>query len=195
MNIKMSLSNNNISKNMIRIGLGIFFLVFGLLKFVATDWFIAGPYKGFYGIAFPTALLWFMGLVQLAIAFSFFMNVHTKWAAWIASAMLLSTIIATFPKIVTTFSLPPAEAPPGFLFFAVVPLLFMALSEALKEEEESSHHEETRHEEIHQEEIHQEETRHEEIHQEETKSPQEGTKVHQEQQEETTVNEGDKQTQ
>jgi len=145
----MNLSNNNYSRPMIRIGLGIFFLVFGLLKFVATDWFIGGPYKGFYGIAFPTALLWFMGLVQLAIAFSFFMNVHAKWAAWIASAMLLSTTIATFPKIVTTFSLPPAEAPPGFLFFAVIPLLFMALSEALKEEEP------TRQEEV---QVHQEET-------------------------------------
>lgn len=144
----MKLSNNNLSNQLVKLGLGIFFLVFGLLKFVATDWFIGGPYKGFYGSTFPVALLWFMGLVQLAIAFSFFMNVRVKIAAWIASAMLLSTTFATFPKILTTFQLPPTEAPPGFLFFAVIPLLFMAISLALKEEptrQEETHvqHEET----------------------------------------------------
>jgi len=168
----MKLSNNNLSKLMLRIGLGVFFLVFGLLKFVATDWFIGGPYKGFYGATFPTALLWFMGLVQLAIAFSFFMNVRIKLAAWIASAMLLSTTIATFPKIVTTFQLPPAEAPPGFLFFAVIPLLFMALSLALKEEEKSSHQEETP---VDQEQVHNHEDNHEETH-----SHHEGISSHQE---------------
>tara|TARA_Y100000031_G_C8094621_1_gene325823 strand:+ start:96 stop:500 length:405 start_codon:yes stop_codon:yes gene_type:complete len=119
---------------MIRIGLGIFFLIFGLLKFVAADWFVNEPYNGFYGVLFPVALLYIVAIVQIVMAVSFFMNKYTKWSGWVASAMMLSTIIATFPKILTVFSLPPPSAPPGFLFVAAIPILFMALSEALKPE-------------------------------------------------------------
>ena len=130
----MNLSNNEYSRNLIRYGLGIFFLVFGLLKFTATEWFINGPYNAFYAIGFPAFGLYLVGIIQLGIAIAFFTNKYSKWAGWIASGFLLSTIIATFPKIITTFNLPPESAPPGFLFFAAVPLFFMALSEAVKEE-------------------------------------------------------------
>tara|TARA_Y100000310_G_scaffold345759_1_gene469385 strand:+ start:1856 stop:2341 length:486 start_codon:yes stop_codon:yes gene_type:complete len=132
MNLK-KLQNQKISGLLNRIGLGLFFLTFGILKFVASDWFIAGPYKGFYGIQFQSFLLILVGLIQMAIAVSFFLNYFTKISAGIGSIMILSTIIATFPKIMTTFVLPPPEAPPGFLFFASIPLLFMALSEFFRE--------------------------------------------------------------
>ena len=114
----------NLSRLMTRIGLGVFFLVFGLLKFTSADWFIEGPYKGFYGATFSTVLLVFVGVLQLAVALSFFADYKAKWAGWIGSVMILSTIIATFPKIATTFTLPPPASPPGFLFFAAIPLLF-----------------------------------------------------------------------
>ena len=117
---------------MIRIGLGLFFLVFGVLKFTSADWFLNNAYKMFYGTVFPVALLYLVGIVQLAVAVSFFWNKHTKYAAYAECVMLAATVIVTFPKILTTFTLPPPEAPPGFLFFAAVPLFFMALSQALK---------------------------------------------------------------
>jgi len=129
---EISFTNDNISRLARRLGLGIFFLVFGLLKFTNAQWFIDGPYQGFYKIGFPTLLLFIIGIIQVAMALSFFFDKYAKTSAWIASVMFLSTIIATFPKIATTFQLPPETAPPGFLFFAVIPLLFMALSEALK---------------------------------------------------------------
>jgi len=123
---------SELSGSMVRIGLGLFFFVFGMLKLTASKWFIAGPYQGFYGVAFPIGLLYVVGVVQLGMSVSFFTNKYAKWSAWIGSGMMLSTIFATMPKILATFQLPPAAAPPGFLFFAAIPLLFMALSEALK---------------------------------------------------------------
>jgi len=130
----MNLTSNDLSRLMTRIGLGLFFLVFGLLKFINGAWFVEGPYNAFYGMAFPMALVMLVGIVQIAMAVSFFSDKYAKWSGWVGSVMLLSTIIATFPKIMTTFSLPPASPPPGFLFFAAVPLLFMALSEALRQD-------------------------------------------------------------
>jgi len=120
---------------MIRIGLGLFFLVFGLLKLTSANWFVEGPYKMFYTIAFPAALVYLVGVIQLAMAGSFFSDKYTKWSGYAASVMLLATVLATLPKILTTFTLPPPSSPPGFLFFAAVPLFFMALSEALREED------------------------------------------------------------
>jgi len=122
------------SRLMIRIGLGLFFLVFGVLKFTSANWFIEGPYKMFYTLAFPAALVYIVGIIQLAMAISFFSDKYTKWSGYAASVMLGATILATLPKILTTFTLPPASPPPGFLFFSAVPLFFMALSEALREE-------------------------------------------------------------
>jgi len=52
----MNLIDSTTSRRMTRIGLGLFFLVFGLLKFTAAKWFIEGPYQGFYGIGFPIVL-------------------------------------------------------------------------------------------------------------------------------------------
>jgi len=122
------------SRLMIRIGLGVFFLVFGLLKLSSATWFIEGPYKMFYTMAFPAALVVIVGIIQLAMAASFFSDKHTVYAGYAASVMLGATILATLPKIMTTFTLPPPSPPPGFLFFAAVPLFFMALSEALRKE-------------------------------------------------------------
>ncbi|MBT3407858.1 DoxX family membrane protein [Candidatus Woesearchaeota archaeon] len=130
----MKLNDNKTSQLMIRIGLGIFFFIFGLLKLTQSDWFANNAYKMFYGTVFSTTLIMIIGILQVLIAISFFVNKYTKWSAWIASVFLLSTIIATMPKLLTTFQLPPAAAPPGFLFVAAIPLLFMALSQALKEE-------------------------------------------------------------
>ena len=122
------------SRLMIRIGLGLFFLVFGLLKLTSANWFIEGPYKMFYTLAFPVALVYIVGIVQLAMAGSFFSDKYAKWSGYAASVMLGATILATLPKILTMFTLPPASPPPGFLFFSAVPLFFMALSEAVRKE-------------------------------------------------------------
>ena len=130
----MGLIDSTTSRRMTRIGLGLFFLVFGLLKFTAAKWFIEGPYQGFYGISFPTALLYAIGLIQISVSIFFFWDKYTIIAGWIGSGMMLSTIIATLPKILSTFQLPPAAAPPGFLFFAAIPIFFMTLSEALRKE-------------------------------------------------------------
>ncbi len=88
----------------------------------------------FYGMAFPVFLVMLIGIVQIAMALSFFMDKYSKESAWIAVVMMASTIIATWPKIMSTFTLPPTAPPPGFLFFSAVPILFMALSEAMKKE-------------------------------------------------------------
>jgi len=130
----MNLIDSTTSRRMTRIGLGLFFLVFGLLKFTAAKWFIEGPYQGFYGIGFPIVLLYAIGLIQISLSIFFFWDKYTIIAGWIGSGMMLSTIIATLPKILSTFQLPPAAAPPGFLFFAAIPLFFMTLSEALRKE-------------------------------------------------------------
>jgi len=122
------------SRLMIRIGLGVFFLVFGLLKLMSANWFIEGPYKMFYTMAFPAAIVYIVGIIQLAMAGSFFSDKYTVWSGYAASVMLGATVLATLPKILTTFTLPPASPPPGFLFFAAVPLFFMALSEAVRKE-------------------------------------------------------------
>lgn len=131
----MKWSDNSLGRIFVRVGLGLFFLVFGLLKLVNTDFFVNEPYKMFYGFAIPGAIVMVVGVVQLAMALSFFWGKYSKYAGWIASVMLLATIIATLPKLMATFVLPPPAGPPGFLFVSAIPLFFMALSEAFKEEE------------------------------------------------------------
>ena len=130
----MKFVNQKNSQLMTRIGLGLFFLAFGALKLVKGRWFMEGPYQAFYGIGFPLMLIFVVGVVQVAMSVSFFTNAYTRLSAWIATVMLGATIIATLPKILTLFQLPPASPPPGFLFFTAIPVFFMALSEAMKVE-------------------------------------------------------------
>jgi uncharacterized membrane protein len=106
----MNLKNSEL---MSRIGLGIFFLVFGLLKLTKGTWFIEGPYKMFYGIGFSSILIAILGIIQIAMAISFFTDKYARQSAYVAAGMMLITIVATLPKIASTFTLPPPAAPPS----------------------------------------------------------------------------------
>ena len=114
------------------VGLGLFFLAFGLIKLTASDFWVGGPYKMFYKIGFPTFLVVLIGIVQIFMAISFFSKKYVNISAWLAVVMLGATLIATLPKLLTLFQLPPETAPPGFLFVAAIPVFFMALAEALR---------------------------------------------------------------
>tara|TARA_Y100000310_G_C20693019_1_gene823643 strand:- start:3349 stop:3759 length:411 start_codon:yes stop_codon:yes gene_type:complete len=120
------------SRLMIHVGLGLFFLAFGLVKFTDASFFIDGPYKMFYGFGFPLLFILAVGIIQVFMAIAYFANYKVKIASWAAVVMLGATILVTLPKILTFFQLPPAEAPPGFLFFTAVPVFFMALSEVMR---------------------------------------------------------------
>jgi len=84
----------------LRIGFGIFFLIWGLDKVFRTDtWANPQMLGSFYGnIGAITQLVVIIGLVQILIAISFFANKHTDKASIAALVMIgASTLVTIVP--------------------------------------------------------------------------------------------------
>ncbi len=111
----------------LRWGLGLFFLVFGVAKFTMGDFWI-NTYPKFYPFAVSSTILTIIAIIQIAIALMLIFGWRLKLAAGVGGLMHLSTTLVTLPKIIKPFTLIEG-APPNFLFFAAVPVLaaFIAL--------------------------------------------------------------------
>ncbi len=114
------------SNLLLRIGLGLFMLVFGLSKFTMAS-FWSGTYPKFYSFAVSSALMSSVGIVQIVVGIMLIIGLKTVLAALIATLMHLSTVLVTLKKRVAPFGLPEGS-PPSFLFFAAVPVLFAYLA-------------------------------------------------------------------
>ena len=106
----------------LRVGFGLFFIVFGVLKFVASGPMTGAVYPGFWGgLAIPV-LIFILGGVQILLGMFLILGLFTTPSAIVATLMHLGTFVVTLPRIVTPFTFPEA-GPPHFLFFSGVPIL------------------------------------------------------------------------
>ncbi|MEX2442538.1 MAG: DoxX family membrane protein [Alkalispirochaeta sp.] len=106
----------------LRIGVGLLFLIFGLLKFVSSQPMLQGVYPQFWGGLAVATVVYIIAVLQIGGALMLFLGWKTRVAAIVLGVMHLGTVIVTLPKIINPFAFPEG-APPNFLFFGGVPLL------------------------------------------------------------------------
>lgn len=116
------MENNNGSALALRIGLGLFFLVFGLLKFVSSGPMMGNVYPSFFGPLAIEVIIYILGGIQIVGAVLLFIGLFTVPVSIVVGVMHLGTVIATIGRIVTPFTFPDA-GPPHFLFFGAIPIL------------------------------------------------------------------------
>ena len=116
------MENNNSSALALRIGLGLFFLVFGLLKFVSSGPMMGNVYPSFFGGMAIDVVIYGIGVVQIIGAVLLFIGLFTVPTSIVLGVGHLGTVVATIGRIVTPFTFLEG-APPNFLFFGAVPIL------------------------------------------------------------------------
>lgn len=107
---------------MLRLGLGIFFLMFGVLKFVSHGPMTNMVYPMFYGEMAVSIYIYILGGVQILLGIMIIIGWKTCLASTILTLMQISTVVVTMQKIIAPFKF--AEGmPPNFLFFGAIPIL------------------------------------------------------------------------
>ena len=116
---------NNINTNTIlRIGFGIFFLIWGAERILRTDQWASPQLLGsFYGSAGTiNALVLSLGIVQVLMALAFFTNFKVRIAAATAMVLIGSSLIVTIVPLLT-YLVNGGTAIPYILFTDHFPLL------------------------------------------------------------------------
>lgn len=108
---------------LMRIGFGIFFLIFGLLKFVAQGPMLGNVYPQFWGGLAITVLVVVIGILQIVGGVLLMLGLFHMPTSILLGVMHLGTVIVSLQQILTPFSFPQG-GPPHFLFFGGVPILF-----------------------------------------------------------------------
>lgn len=121
------MSRSDYARFSLRLGLGLFFLIFGIMKFAATGPLVQNVYPQFYGNLAGQALVYIIGVLQIIGALLLLIGQWTKIAAAVLGVMHLSTVVASIDRIVTPFAFP-QQGPPHFLFFGAVPILFAIIA-------------------------------------------------------------------
>lgn len=106
----------------LRLGLGIFFLVFGILKFVSHEPMLNMVYPMFYKGMAVSHYIYFLGGAQILLGVMIIIGWKTCLASTILILMQFSTVIVTIQKIIAPFKFSEGM-PPNFLFFGTIPIL------------------------------------------------------------------------
>jgi len=108
----------------LRIGYGIFFLVWGLERACRTStWASDQMLGGFYGeLGANYWLVFGVAIIGIIVALSFFFNIKTKITSWIALAMISASTVVTM-KPLFTYLLTGGTPLPYILFVDHFPLL------------------------------------------------------------------------
>jgi putative oxidoreductase len=106
----------------LRIGLGLFFLIFGILKFAAQGPMMGNVYPAFWGGLAVPVVIYILGVLQIIGALLLLIGFWTRPAAIVLGLMHLGTVIVSIGRIVQPFTFPEG-GPPNFLFFGAVPIL------------------------------------------------------------------------
>ena len=87
----------------LRLGLGIFFLVFGILKFVSHGPMLNMVYPMFYKGMAVSNYIYILGGVQILLGIMVIVGWKNCLVSTILALMQFSTIIVTMPKIIAPF--------------------------------------------------------------------------------------------
>ncbi len=110
----------------LRVGLGLFLLIWGLEKFVIPDQ-NAGIYEFFYSVTLSRPVIYLLGAVQCLIALAIILGAFRRWSYGLGLILHAASTVVTLRLIVDPWGLISGEA--QHLFFAAVPVLtaFVAL--------------------------------------------------------------------
>jgi uncharacterized membrane protein YphA (DoxX/SURF4 family) len=112
---------------LLRVGFGLFFIVFGILKFVSSGPMTGAVYPSFWGgLAVPT-IIFIIGVLQILAGLFLLAGLFTVPTAIAVTLMHLGTTIVSFPRVITPFTFP-ESGPPHFLFFSAIPILLALLA-------------------------------------------------------------------
>ena len=108
----------------LRIGFGIFFLMWGIEKLRRTELWASDQMLGsFYGsMGAVTVVVMAFAALQVIVGIAFFANIKVKIAALISMAMITSSIVVTIVPLMTYIFQSGAPLP-AFLFVDHAPLL------------------------------------------------------------------------
>lgn len=119
----------------LRLGLGLFILIWGIAKFVQKDMWVQMFPMLYWGIAVGGGLLALFGIVELVIAVMLLLGLKVKIAAWIGFLIQLVTAFAIIGRIFSPFGMVDGDpVKPNIVLFATVPLLAAWLALALRGE-------------------------------------------------------------
>lgn len=106
----------------LRLGLGIFFIIFGILKFISHEPMSKMVYPMFYGGMAVSTYIYILGGLQILFGIMLVLGFKTLFSSLILGIMQASTVIVTMPLIMKPFRFSEGM-PPNFLFFGSVPIL------------------------------------------------------------------------
>jgi len=116
----------------LRIGLGLFILVWGLAKFTQKEMWIKMFPMLYWGIAVGGGILAAVGIVELLLAAMLILGYKVRIAAWIGFGIQLLTAVAIIGRIVSPFGMVEgAPVGPNIVLFGTVPILAAWLALAL----------------------------------------------------------------
>ena len=116
----------------LRIGLGLFILIWGIAKFVQQDMWVKMFPMLYWGIAVGAGLLAVFGIIQILLAAMLIIGWKVRIAAWIGFLIQSLTAIAIIGRIVSPYGMVEgAPVGPNIVLFGTVPLLAAWLALAL----------------------------------------------------------------
>ena len=104
----------------LRVGLGVFLLVWGLEKLVVTERSVA-IYDYFYGLSASTAVAYALGALESVLAVAIIVGAFRRWSYGMGLLVHAATTIVTARLIIDPWGLISGE--PQHLYLAAVPIL------------------------------------------------------------------------
>jgi len=115
------MNNQDLAGTFLRLGIGVFMLIFGTLKFVSHDIMNGGVYPMFYGELTVSMAVYLLGAIQIIGGGMLIVGYRVKRVILVSLLMHTVSVAVTFDKIIHPFDFP-AGMPPNFLFLAGIPV-------------------------------------------------------------------------
>ena len=128
----MAIKQTEYSNLVLRVGLGLFILIWGVAKFTQKDMWIQMFPMIYWGIAAGAAMLAVFGIVEILLAAMLILGWKVKIAASIGFLIQLLTTVAIIGRIFSPYGMVEgAPVQPNIILFAGVPILAAWLALAL----------------------------------------------------------------
>lgn len=120
------------ANTVLRIGLGLFILVWGIAKFTQKDMWVQMFPMIYWGIAIGAGMLAVFGIIELLIGAMLILGWKVKVAAWAGFLIQLATTLAIIGRVISPYGIVDGDpVKPNIVLFATVPLLAAWLALAL----------------------------------------------------------------
>ncbi|PCI38822.1 MAG: hypothetical protein COB46_10500 [Rhodospirillaceae bacterium] len=113
------MNNQDLAGTFLRLGIGVFMVLFGTLKFANHEMMSGGVYPAFYGEFTSSMAVYVLGGIQIIGGSLLIIGFRVKRVILVTLLMHTVSVAVTFDKIIHPFD---AGMPPNFLFLAGIPV-------------------------------------------------------------------------